>query len=261
MAERWWSIERAGAEIWCLDSRTAGPPVVLLHGLAGYAEEWRATIDELSGRFRVIAVEQRGHGRSTRRPPDVSRTAYVDDVAAVIRRAAAGPVTLVGQSMGAHTAMLTAARYPALVERLVLVEGGVGGGGPELTEPVHRWLAGWPVPFASYDDAVTWFGDGPAASVWAAGLEVRADGLWPRFDADVLGAALAAIHEREYWDDWCSVAQRTLLVFGENGTVDAAQLRDRRPGTGFVAVGGAGHDVHLDRPAEWLQVLTSELDQ
>lgn len=46
----------------------AGKTVVFLHGLAGESGEFVPTMKALAGRFRCIALDQRGHGRSTRRP-------------------------------------------------------------------------------------------------------------------------------------------------------------------------------------------------
>lgn len=134
-----------------------GDPVVLLHGLAGYSGEWAGLTTELRQEFRVLAFDARGHGGSTRRPTDVTRSAHTDDVAAVIRQLAGGaPVTLVGQSMGAHTAMLTAATHPDLVKRLVMVEGDVGGDLSQL-EQVRGWLGAWPVPFPDRQAALDYF--------------------------------------------------------------------------------------------------------
>src|SRR5689334_12600919 len=97
----------------------SGPPVVLLHGLAGSAGELVPTATGLLDRHTVVVPDQRGHGHSTRRPADVSRRAYVEDVAAVCSALVDGPAVLVGQSMGAHTAMLVAAWHPSLVRCLV----------------------------------------------------------------------------------------------------------------------------------------------
>ncbi|MER7577568.1 alpha/beta fold hydrolase [Streptomyces sp. NPDC126514] len=49
----------------------------MLHGLAGHAGEWDATARRLRSRYRVVAVDQRGHGSSERHPQDVSRVADV----------------------------------------------------------------------------------------------------------------------------------------------------------------------------------------
>ena len=102
------------------------PAIVILHGLAGSTREFVATARALSPR-RVILIDQRGHGLSTRAPADTSRAAFIDDVVQVIEAESRHPVDLVGQSMGAHTAMLVAAARPDLVHRLVLLEGNEGG--------------------------------------------------------------------------------------------------------------------------------------
>ena len=73
----------------CLDSGGVKPCVMLLHGLAGYGAEWTATAAALVLRYRVIAFDQRGPGRSSRHPDDVSRHAFVADVAGIV-------LTLVG---------------------------------------------------------------------------------------------------------------------------------------------------------------------
>ena len=234
--------------------------MLLLHGLAGHAGEWLTTMRHLSPRCRAVALEQRGHGRSTRMPDDLSRDAFVDDVAAVIDAAAiAQPVVLIGQSMGAHTAFLTAARYPHLVSHLLMIEGDVGGGdGGELASLRHA-LSSWPVPFPTYDRAVQFFGgDNELGHGWAAGLEQRADGLWPRWDLEVMIRTMEPVFERESWHEWESLPQPTLLVLGESGSIDPGRV-DRmlavRPATRRVTISGAGHDVHLDQPQAWLHAL------
>lgn len=240
-----------GTRLHVLDSGGTGPAVLLLHGLAGYAREWAQVAERLAGTCRVVAFDQRGHGASTRRPADLSRETHVGDVVAVADALGLETFTLVGQSMGAHTALLTAAAHPARVARLVLIEGGVGGEGPEATAGVIDWFRAWPVPFATADDALAHLGGGPAARVWAEGLEETDAGWAPRFDVDVLAATLRPVHERPRWEEWGQIAAPTLLITGENGYVPAGELdemRRRRPDVRHVQVPGAGHDVHLDAP-------------
>ena len=136
----WHEVPRPGAIVHYLDSGGSGRPVILLHGLAGHAGEWLGTMRHLFPRYRTVAIDQRGHGRSTRIPDDLSRDAFADDVAAVIDAAAfERPVVLIGQSMGAHTAFLAAARYPHLVSHLVMIEGDIGGGGSDRASgAAHR---------------------------------------------------------------------------------------------------------------------------
>lgn len=259
----WGRVERPDAELWYLDTGDEHgedlPVLLLLHGLAGYAEEWGATIAALRDDFRVIALEQRGHGSSTRRPDDVSRTAYVEDVVAVLDDLGADVATVVGQSMGGHTAMLVAAAHPDRVDALVLVESGLGGDSPEDVAGLVAWLHGWPVPFEDRDAFLAFFGGSRiVAEGWADGLEERADGLWPQWDAETLGRALASVGEREFLDEWSSVEAPTLLVRGEHGSIPERQVESMlalRPDTVCAVVAGAGHDLHLEAPDALLPVV------
>jgi pimeloyl-ACP methyl ester carboxylesterase len=236
-----------------------GSTVLLLHGLAGSAREMAATASALVGEHRVVALDQRGHGHSTRRPPDLSRQAFVDDVIAVIEEVVGGgAVTLVGQSMGAHTAMLVAAARPDLVRGLVMLEGGVGGSDDDYPARLGAWFRSWPVPFADAGAAVDFLGGTPMAVAWAGDLAVRAGGLWPRFDADVMETAIRGVAAVARWDAWASVGAPTLLVRGDRGSVDARELSRMlavRPDARQAVIADAGHDAHLDQPAVWQAIL------
>jgi pimeloyl-ACP methyl ester carboxylesterase len=243
-----------------LDTGGPGPVIVLLHGLAGYGAEWQATIKHLAPSWRVLALDQRGHGRSTRRPGDLSRKAYADDVMAVLDAAGVmEPVVLIGQSMGAHTAMWAAARSPGRIGRLVMIEGDVGGGGEAALAGLREALEGWPAPFADRDAAITFFGgESEVSRAWAAGLEARPGGLWPRWDLEVMVQTMEPVLLEEAWPVWASVTQPTLMVLGERGTIDVGRARrmlELSPETRLVTIPDAGHDVHLEQTAAWLREL------
>ncbi|MEU4221736.1 alpha/beta hydrolase [Actinoplanes sp. NPDC026623] len=258
-------IHRDDVRLSCLDGGSGHDVVVLLHGLAGSGREMRATAESLLPGRRVIAMDQRGHGRSTRRPRDLSRSAYVDDVVAVIGElAGGGPVTLVGQSMGGHTAMLTAARHPGLVSGLVMLEAGVGGRDDTDDYPARlgAWFASWPVPFRDARAAAGFLGSTPIARSWVDDLEERADGLWPRFEPEVMRAAIEPVAESPQWAQWARVTAPTLLVRGENGTTTAdevSRMVELRPDVEHAVIAGAGHDAHLENPGEWARLLGSFL--
>jgi pimeloyl-ACP methyl ester carboxylesterase len=214
----------------------------------------------LSPRCRTVAVDQRGHGRSTRIPNDLSRAAFADDVAAVIDAAAfERPVVLIGQSMGAHTAFFTAARHPHLVSHLVMIEGDIGGGDGEELAALRKALSSWPFPFPTYDSAVRFFGgDNELGHAWAGGLEQRADGLWPLWDLEVMIRTMAPVFERESWPEWESLPQPTLLVLGQTGSIDpirVGRMLAVRPATRRVMIEHAGHNLHLEQPRAWFHAL------
>lgn len=253
-------LDRDGVGLACTDYGGEGPPVVLLHGLAGHAKEWVETASWLVASHRVLAPDARGHGASERRPSDVSRAVHVADVELWLENLDLGPVLLVGQSFGGHTAFLVASRRPDLVNGLVVVEA-TPEAAPHVADDMEQWLESWPVPFPSREAALAFFGDDTLWGAWTAGLAVAADGLRPRFDIEVMIASLEELAERDYWKEWSGVRCRTLVVRAENGVPREAALRmiQLQPRATLVEITDAQHDVHLEQPAQWRAALYSFL--
>lgn len=251
-------LEHRGATIAVTALGGDGPTVVLLHGLSGSSRELLPTGRALQG-CRVLLVDQRGHGRSTRRPDDLSRAAFVGDVVAVMDAFAPGErCVLVGQSMGAHTAFLTAATHPDRVESLVMLEGHVAGSGdPEEAAALGRWFASWPTPFPDEATARAFLGEDAIVDAWVADLEVTEQGLIPRFDADIMQRTLEAVHESR-WAEWERLQVPTLAIFASRSMFSASdkdELVYRRPRTVRIDLSGGSHDAHLDAFDEWIDVL------
>lgn len=76
------------------------PPLVLVHGVTLSAATWRYQVEDLSPDHRVIAVDQRGHGRSVPGRDGFALSRLALDLAEVIDALGLPPVTLVGHSMG-----------------------------------------------------------------------------------------------------------------------------------------------------------------
>jgi pimeloyl-ACP methyl ester carboxylesterase len=245
-----------------------GPTVLLLHGLAGYAGEWAMTGRCLSSAYRIIALDQRGHGRSRPLRGDMSRAAYVADVISVIEAVGVGPVVLIGHSLGGHTAMLTAAERPDSVAALIVVEA-TPAHDAEAPDRVRQWLSSWPIPFTSREAAADYFTglndfrSSLAAQVWAAGLEERADGWYPPFTIDAMVDSLREVAVTEYWDQWVSIRCPVLIVRGEWGAVSkehADRMVGLLPAARETRIVGAGHDVHLDQPDRWHNTAAAFLE-
>jgi pimeloyl-[acyl-carrier protein] methyl ester esterase len=93
-----------------------GPSLTLLHGWGLNGAVWRGVRDQLAERFTVHIIDLPGHGRS-HGAPVTSLDALVDAVA----HAMPARSHLLGWSLGGHTAMALAHRYPARVEKLISV--------------------------------------------------------------------------------------------------------------------------------------------
>ncbi len=95
------------------------PPIVLLHGATFRSEDWENIFPRLATRYRVIAYDARGHGKSGR-TESYAIGALADDLLRVVDTIAAAPVIVIGHSMGGSTALVAAARRPAAFRALVL---------------------------------------------------------------------------------------------------------------------------------------------
>lgn len=96
------------------------PPIVLAHGATFRSEDWENIFPRLATRYRVIAYDARGHGKSGR-----AASYAIDALAADLLRVidlAGGPAIVIGHSLGGATALVAAAERPAAIRALVLEE-------------------------------------------------------------------------------------------------------------------------------------------
>lgn len=118
MSDRYLHLD--GALCRVRDHGGSGPPVVLIHGLGGNADNWMLVAPSIAERHHTIALDLPGFGLSapSRRH---SLDSHAAAVTALIEHLDRGPVTVVGNSMGGIVAELVASDRPELVRRLVLV--------------------------------------------------------------------------------------------------------------------------------------------
>lgn len=110
---------------WVYDSGPAGDPrrpaLLLLHGWTSTAAlNFCKCFAPLTGHYRVVAMDHRGHGRGIRSRTPFQLEVCADDAAALVEAMDLGPVTAVGYSMGGPIAELMWRRHPGLVDGLVL---------------------------------------------------------------------------------------------------------------------------------------------
>lgn len=97
-----------------------GPPLLLLHGLGGCAENFVELLPELARERRVLVPDLPGHGRSTAAPVE-SLGDLADAVAELAAAEGMAPADVFGHSLGGVVALRLALRRPEAVRRLVLV--------------------------------------------------------------------------------------------------------------------------------------------
>ena len=101
-----------------------GQPLMILHGLFGFSDNWQTHAKKLSEYYRVILVDLRNHGRSDW-SDDFSYDLMADDVHELIQELKLEDLILVGHSMGGKVAMRLAQKYEDSIEKLVVVDIGM----------------------------------------------------------------------------------------------------------------------------------------
>jgi len=117
-------IEANGINFHYLEwGNSDNPPILLLHGFAQTCHSWDFIALHLSDVFRVLALDQRGHGdTSWAIDGDYSPYKYQEDLRAVVEELGLGDITLVGLSMGGRNAFTFAAENKNLVKNLIIVD-------------------------------------------------------------------------------------------------------------------------------------------
>ncbi|GCF11825.1 alpha/beta fold hydrolase [Dictyobacter arantiisoli] len=104
------------------DTATDDIPVVLLHSLGATADSWRLTASYLYHQHYLLAFDLRGHGLSDQPSQHYDLLTMAEDVISGMAKLGLGQVAVVGHGWGARVALLLAARHPALVSHLILVD-------------------------------------------------------------------------------------------------------------------------------------------
>jgi 3-oxoadipate enol-lactonase len=110
-----------GADLHYEDTGGAGPAIVFAHGLLLSGRMFDAQVAALRSRYRCIAYDHRGQGKSAVTPDGYDMETIAQDAAALIRALNIGPCHFVGLSMGGFAGMRLAARAPGLIRSLTLI--------------------------------------------------------------------------------------------------------------------------------------------
>ena len=242
--------------------------ILLLHGMGGTGSIWRPLAASLEEQLPVLALDQRGHGKSRvtsgRTAPEYTPLAYGRDVVETLDQLNFHPTWVVGHSMGVRTACATAHLRPEWIRGLILVDlgfSGVAGGG--LGENLARFIRPGVVMATSCSDPAD-----PNHKVCADNLQrlrqtrdaagreleiIEVEQPRPRFDAE--GRRLALAYTNFYTPNGA-----VIIPAFEDGPADkraydiAARVFTKReivqlPAIELAFGGGGIHSICLPQPA------------
>ena len=119
-----------------------GTPVVLIHGYTDSDLDWAALVPALSPRFRLILVDLRGHGDSSKPECCYTRYDFAYDVKLLLDALHVRRADIVGHSLGSIIAQTFAEAWPGRTRRVVLISS-TAGPPPQASaaEPQYDWTA------------------------------------------------------------------------------------------------------------------------
>ena len=244
------------------------PPLVMLHGVTGHARTWDEEAAALASRYRVLALDQRGHGDSEA-PTDCDYTveAMCGDLAAFVDAIDLPRVAIVGLSMGGRVAIAFAGQAVARVERLMIIDIG-----PDIAPAgvfrVATLMAKSPELFPSLEHALAFhritnplFSEAMLLHRVRHGTKPVEGGLTWKYDRGLRDAVRSGSWRDpiDLWPLWRAIACPILVVRGGDSDVLSVEIAkrmvDENANTRLVEVPGAGHAVPGDQPAVFRRLL------
>lgn len=244
----------------------SAPPLVLLHGFTGHARSWDTFARAMCDRFRVLALDQRGHGE-TEWADDYAPERMVEDIEAFVRALRLQRFALLGLSMGGRNAYAYAARHPETLDRLVIVDIG-----PEIMTAGRDRIQTNVQASDVFDDAEEAVRAARALNPRPPEAELRhrllnnlmqlEDGRWTwRYDRSLRSPdrPLPRPDADSAWAMLPKITCPTLLVRGAESDILSRETADRMvrtiPNCQLVEVPDAGHSVPLDNPSGFIAAV------
>jgi len=243
-----------GLTLSYLDQGGDGAPIVALHAYWMEAGTYADLADALAPEWRVIALDQRGHGHSDH-ANDLSWNAFIGDLAAFLEHLGVrAPTILMGNSLGGTVAFRYAARHPGSVRAMVIEES------PAEENASLDFMRDWAGVYPTREALAAKIGERLAWSVEPS-FRQTAEGWTLAFSPNELADALPGL-KGSFWSDWSATDCPVLLVRGtDSRAVDGTVLEKmaaKRPNTTLVNV-HAGHVVHHDEPKAFAASVTAFL--
>lgn len=246
-------------ELFFADSGGSGEPVLLAHAIGCDHRMWEAVAARLAPRFRVIAMDARGHGRSPVPARPYTLGLLADDACAVLEKLAIPRAHWVGLSLGGMVGQAFALRHPARLMKLVIANS-TSAYGPEgrpmwkarIKAVEEGGLAAIREMVASryFSDAYRAASPEAVEAVMSRFMETPAEGYLGCCDA---------ISGLDFSDDLIRIRAKTLVIAGEAdvGTPVAMSqaIAAGIPGARLAVIPGAAHLSAAEKPGEFARLV------
>lgn len=245
-------------------TRADARDLVLLHGFTGHARSWDAFAAAMTDRYRVLALDQRGHGETAWAPADrYGVEEMAQDLTAFVAALGLKDFTLLGLSMGGMVAMRYAGERPRELAALVIVDIGpeiaaAGSGRIQAGLRASDVFATREAAFAAARAVNSTPPEDHHRHRVDMSLMRTEDGAWTyRYDRALRSPSALRLRDAEAaWRSCAAIDVPTLLIRGAKSDILAPEVAQRMietiPGARFALVEGSGHAIPLDAPDGFL---------
>lgn len=243
-----------------------GAPVIMLHGVFGSSDNLLSSAKALSEDFTVFILDQRNHGHS----PHSENFTYqdmADDLLEFMDDQGLKSAALIGHSMGGKTVMHFAARHPERVSKLVVMDIS-----PRYYKRHHDEILGGlnsidPGNISSRTEAdqvlAEYVAEPPVRQFLLKNLERENDAFKWRINLPVITEKIDNVGEP--LPEEAVVPVPTLFIKGENSGYirekDLDLIKRQFPDSRLHSIQGAGHWLHAEKPAEFVNAVKRFLAQ
>lgn len=239
-----------GAKVYYTAAGRGPSTIVLIHGWTCDHTFWDAQVAALKARYRVLAVDLPGHGRSDP-APDYTMRRFARAVNAVLEKEKAQKAILAGHSMGGAVMLEFARLHPQKVRAIVAVDAFFPD--PGASKPLEAMAARFEGPGAMEARAKMVQGMFTAATGPEVRRKIETVMLGTR--AEVAAGAMRGMADLEVWREgaidvpFVEIAAATSTYLTEEG------LRKRFPRASLIRVPDTGHFLHMEKPEEVNRIL------
>lgn len=241
------------------DEGEGGPPMLFVHGFSCDSNDWIWQIAHFAPTHRVIAVDLRGHGRSSAPADGFEPKVFAQDIAGLLAQLDCGPVVAVGHSLGGMIVSALAVEHPERVSAVVSVDPGylIDDAGGSSFGSIQAAMESAPVTTAqalisrSYTPASP-----PYQKTWhlrrLAGVPEH---VLRQTIANLGPMAVRSVSEPYLRRRACPV----LSIYAKDDRVAVETALFADPRSRAFSWPGSGHWLHQERPAEFNAVVEAWL--
>lgn len=236
------TFSRDGLRFSYLDSGGKGRPLVALHAHIMEAITFAPLAARLAPEWRLIALDQRGHGHSDH-AASYTRADYLQDLEAFFDHLDLNDAVLLGNSLGGINAYQFAARHPEKVRGLIIEDIGV------VLSDEPTFVLAWEGEFPTREALAERIG--PRFAPYLEDSFRKTPTGWKLAFEPKEIVASGKCTSGDYWNDWLATDCPALLLRGQDSKVttqnECEQMASRRPNTRLKTLNGS-HILHMEDP-------------